>query len=47
MLGSDIRKESAGLVGTGDRLQRVREENLGNERGAMNKWISEDGRQKV
>ena len=26
-----------------DRLQRVREENLDNERRAMSKWISEDG----
>ena len=43
MLGSDICKESAGLVSTGDRLQRVREENLDNERRAMSKWISEDG----
>ena len=43
VLWSDICKESAGLVGTGDRLQRVREENLDNERRAMSKWISEDG----
>ena len=43
MLWSHICKESADLVGTGDRLQRVREENPNNERRAMNKWINENG----
>ena len=43
VLWSDICKESAGIVGTGYRFQRVREENLDNEIRAMSKWISEDG----
>lgn len=43
VLWSHICKEFAGLVGMGDRLQRVREENLNNERISMNKWINENG----